>query len=205
MVPVSVGAVRHNHPVSNESDFTLHAWIDESIHAAAGYIVAATIAAPAACEAHRDAVRAAAPSSRRRMHWREEESKDRLRIAEALGQLDVAHTIVVASPIDPRKPERARRKCLELLFLELEALGVTQAWLETRTDALNRRDLFLVDALRGAGTLTGALHVDFGDPNVEPMLWIPDAIAGAFGAARRGNSVWRDALGVTIDVIEINL
>lgn len=187
-------------------DFALHAWVDESVHVTAGfYMVAAAVADVTQIESHRDAMRAIAPSPRRRIHWREEEDKDRLRIAEALGQLDLAHTIVVASPIDPRKQERARRKCFERLLPELAAIGVTRACLETRTAALNGRDRTLVAAMRGSGTLTESLRVEFGDPEAEPLLWIPDVIAGALGAARRGLPRYRDALATVIDEIEVSL
>ncbi|MBB3090241.1 hypothetical protein [Nocardioides albus] len=191
---------------TEQPDFVLHAWVDESIHVDAGfYLLAASIADPRECDAHRDAVRAAAPSVRRRIHWREEEHKDRLRIAEAFSYLDVAHTIVVASPIDAKKQERARRKCLERLLHELETLGVTRAKFESRTQPLNRRDTRMVDSMRGAGALTGKLRVEFEDPNLEPMLWIPDAVAGAVGADRLGVPGYRQALSVAIDAIELDL
>lgn len=191
---------------TDHRDYALHAWVDESIHVSAGfYMVAAAIADVAQIESHRDAVRAIAPSSRRRIHWREEDDKDRLRIAEGLGQLDLAHTVVVASPIDPRKQERARRKCFERLLPELAAIGVTHAWLETRTAVLNGRDRAMVAAMRGSGSLTGSLRVEFGDPEIEPLLWIPDVIAGALGAARRGMPRYRDALAIVIDEIEVSL
>ncbi|MER6974726.1 hypothetical protein ABT304_26960 [Nocardioides sp. NPDC000445] len=191
---------------TDHPDYALHAWVDESIHVSAGfYMIAAAIADVAQIESHRDFVRAIAPSPRRRIHWREEEDKDRLRIAEAFGQLDLAHTVVVASPIDPRKQERARRKCFERLLPELAGIGVTHAWLETRTTVLNGRDRAMVAAMRGSGALTGSLRVEFGDPEIEPLLWIPDVIAGALGAARRGLPRYRDALAIAIDEIEVCL
>lgn len=190
----------------DQADFALHAWVDESIHVSAGfYMIAAVVADLAQCQEHRDTARALAPSPRRRIHWRDEEDKDRLRIAEALGHLDLAHTIVVASPLDSRKQERARRKCIERLLPHLEATGVTQAWFETRTHSLNRRDQAMVAAMRGAGTLTDQIRVDFADPEAEPMLWIPDSIAGAVSAERRGYAAYRTAFAATIDEIEVAL
>lgn len=207
VAPEPVGGIRHNLPVSNEqADFTLHAWVDESIHVESGlYLVAAAIADPSDCEHHRDTARGLVRRVGGRLHWRDELPKAKLRIAETLGQLDIAHTIVVASPMDPRKQERARRKCLERLLPELEHIGVDQAWFETRTASLNTRDRAMVVALRGAGALAGRLRVDFADPRVEPMLWIPDVIAGAVGAARRGTPGYRAALKATIDEIDVVL
>ncbi|NYI81204.1 hypothetical protein [Nocardioides panzhihuensis] len=193
--------------MSNEqADFTLHAWVDESIHLDAGfYLIAAAIADPTDCDQHRDTARGLVRRVGGRLHWHHELPKAKARIAEAFGQLDLAHTIVVASPIDPRRQERARRKCLERLLPELEHTGITQAWFETRTARLNRQDLKMVDAMRSSGTLTGALRVDFANPNVEPMLWIPDVIAGAVGAARRGDPSYKSSLRAPIDELDVYL
>ena len=59
--------------------------------------------------------------------------------------------------------------------------------------------------MRGAGDLAGHLRVDFDDPHREPMLWIPDIVAGAVAAARRGTPAWREALSIVIDEIAVEL
>lgn len=63
----------------------------------------------------------------------------------------------------------------------------------------------MVAAMRGSGSLTGSLRVEFEDPKTEPLLWIPDVIAGALGAARRGLPTYRDALAIVMDEIEVSL
>ncbi len=63
--------------------------------------------------------------------------------------------------------------------------GVTQVWLETRRPIENRRDAKMVDALRDMRTIGDDIAIDFADPMTEPMLWLPDAVAGAVGSARR--------------------
>lgn len=69
----------------------------------------------------------------------------------------------------------------------LAGLGVAQVWAEQRTPSLNRRDLQLINALRSQQAIPADLRVDFAQPLQEPMLWIPDVVAGALGAHLRGS------------------
>ena len=174
----------------------LTAWVDESIHAAMRtangtmtdgmYILAAVIADSGTCEPIREELRRLLPGRAKRLHWRDENPRRRRVIAGALAGLDVTHVMVVGIPVDPHRQERARRLCLERLLHELNALGVTRVWVETRTESLNKRDIRMIDALRSAGTLPDRVAIGFADPVAEPMLWLPDAVAGAVGAHRRG-------------------
>lgn len=74
---------------------------------------------------------------------------------------------------------------MERLLHELRLLAVTHVWLETRTASLNGHDRRMLDALRGRHVIPGALMVDFAQPDQEPMLWLPDAVAGAVGMRYR--------------------
>lgn len=191
---------------SEPDDFTLHAWVDESVHTDVGlYVLASAVAETTACEAHRDALRPLARASRGRTHWKFEDDKDKTRIVQTLSGLDLSHLVAVASPIDPRRQERARRKCLERLMPQLTVAGVTQVWFESRTRRDNQRDIKMVDALRSRGFIDQSIRIDFAYPLNEPMLWIPDAVAGAVSAARKGRDrTYRDALG-PVDELDVAL
>ncbi|MQW74265.1 hypothetical protein GHK92_00100 [Nocardioides sp. dk4132] len=64
----------------------------------------------------------------------------------------------------------------------------------------------MVNALRSEKAVSPALRVDFGLPSVEPMLWVPDAIAGAVAGARKGSQAGhRQVLGAMVQEIEIAL
>lgn len=171
----------------------LHAWVDESVHTASGaltegiYLLAATVADPEVCEPIRDELRRLLPGRLRRLHWRDENPRRRRIIAGALATLDVTHTVVVGAPIDPHRQERARRLCMERLLHELHRLGVGQVYAETRTPSLNRRDRDMLDALRQRHAIPESLAVEFIHPDNEPLLWLPDAVAGAVGMQRRGD------------------
>ncbi|PRI11010.1 hypothetical protein [Leucobacter massiliensis] len=166
--------------------------MDESIHTAGGplaegiYLLAATVADPAACEPIRDTLRGLLLGKSTRLHWYDQTPRRRRLIAGVLADLDVTHTIIVGAPIDPHRQERARRLCLERLLHELHSLGVERVWAETRTQSLNDRDRTMVAALRSRGAIPAHLAVEFAQPDQEPMLWLPDAVAGAVGMHHRG-------------------
>ena len=165
----------------------LHAWVDESMHVASAalpnglYLLAATVADPAECETIRDVVRGLLVGRSPRLHWRDQTPRRRRFIANVLADIRVAHTVVVGMPLDQARQERARRQCMERLFHELHAIAVARVWLETRTASLNAHDRKMIDALRGRHIIPDAFTVDFAQPRQEPMLWLPDAIAGAVG------------------------
>ncbi|MFC8044352.1 hypothetical protein [Nocardia sp. NPDC057353] len=151
------------------------------------YLLAAAVADPASCEPMRDLLRALLPKGKIRLHWRDEDDSLRVRIADAVADLDLTALVVVGQGYAARRQERARRVCMERLFFELENMGTSAITLESRTPSLNAKDLAMVAGLRGQGSLKG-VRVAFGLSSAEPMLWIPDAVAGAVGAARAGRA-----------------
>lgn len=180
----------------------LHAWVDESMHPCGGglaegiYLLAATIAAPAECDRIRWDLRELLIGRNERLHWRDETAERRRQIAAAIGSLELVHTVVVGAPLDEHKQERARRLCMELLLIELDRCGVRQVWVESRKATQNSRDLRMLDAVRNKGVIGAGLHLDFALPKAEPMLWLPDAVAGAVGLAHRHEDLQpRDLLG----------
>ncbi|MEU4289777.1 hypothetical protein AB0E63_16255 [Kribbella sp. NPDC026596] len=68
--------------------------------------------------------------------------------------------------------------------------GVGDVWLESRSAGPDRRDVRLVDSARRKGLVPSGLVVRFARPLDDPMLWIPDAIAGAVTAATLGEPGW---------------
>lgn len=193
--------------MSNRAEFELQAWVDESVHNDHGlYVLAAAVADPSVCEGHRNLLRTHVRSPRHRLHWVSEERKDRARLIESLAALDLAYVVTIAGPLSRKKTERARRKCFERLLLELGHIGVTTVWVESRGPALDQRDKTMTAAMRSAGMPLGELRIEFSKPLEEPMLWIPDAVAGAVAAAKKGTDVtYREAPGSTLTEFEIAL
>ncbi|TDU90240.1 hypothetical protein EV138_3825 [Kribbella voronezhensis] len=177
------------------SDFSLTAWVDESIivdrtTSQGSYTLAAAVADPTTCDDIRAGLRSLTPSRAERLHWAHESPKLRDAIAEFLTTIDIAAVVVVGSPMVGPKQERARRCCLERLLYELGRCGVTEVWLESRSATPDRRDIKLVDSARRKGLILTGQRVRFGRPKAEPMLWIPDAVAGAVTAAELGEPRW---------------
>lgn len=191
-------------PASGE--FVLHAWVDESIHTDAGlYVLAAAVADPSTCEPTRDALRDLVPSPGGRLHWRDEDEPLRRKITATITDCDLMSLVVVGVNMTGSQ-ERARRRCLEHLLCVLEHQGVSQVWLESRTTSLNSKDMHLVTKLRGQRRLSTRLRVDTLQPSAEPMLWVPDAIAGAVAGHRKGfTSEHRQTLGALVEEIDLPL
>lgn len=91
---------------------------------------------------------------------------------------------------------------MEDLFHHLGEYEVTQVWMESRGQQ-DARDTKMVAALRSKGMLMP--RVDFARPIDEPMLWVPDAVAGAVAAARKGQPAFRVALGTALNEIDVRL
>jgi len=191
------------------SEFTLQAWVDESMHDAVPgvsdpmYLLAAAVADPSSCEPIRQSLRNLVPNGDERLHWHDADELLQGKVAEAIAGLDCCNLVVVGVRADHRQQERARRKCMEQLVFRLKQIGVSQIWIESRTQSLNAKDKRMFDALRSRRFVGSATRFDFAYPRDEPMLWIPDAVAGATGMARKGvDPQFRAAMG---DVEEIEI
>ncbi len=158
------------------------------------YLLGAVVADPAICDEVRAQLRRV-PRTGHKLHWRDADEQHHRLIHRVVAPLPVQHVVVVvvAAPADPRRPERARAKCLERMLHELDRWGVGQLIMEARTASLNRRDVMLVDRLRGGRRVPAGIRVEFGLPSTEPMLWLPDQILGMIGDGEAGNTRWLTA------------
>lgn len=189
-------------------DFALHAWVDESMRtanvSAPMYMLGAVVTDPLACDAAREELRRILPGGLK-LHWRDLDDRSKRRAVEVVASFDVAHMVVVASPLDQKKQERARAACMERLCWELGEMGVSRVVLEARTSSLNKRDRALVAHLRGKKSLPQGLRIDIELPSGEPMLWVPDQVLGAMGDAETGQAQWMDVLRGAVTRVDICL
>lgn len=185
----------------------LHAWVDESIKVTPDeqgtYILASVVCDPTRCDAVRQTLTSLCSGTRRRLHWHEEAPARRTKIAKVIGGIDMAAIVVIGTSMARNKQERARRICMETLLPELQHMGVSQVLLEARTPTLNEKDRRQVASLIGKRVISSTLRVSTGRPSEEPMLWVPDAVAGAVAADRDGRSQWLDLLRQTVTQIEV--
>jgi hypothetical protein len=198
-------------PTPRGEAFALHAWVDERMDVdleqdRGRYILASVVCDPSGCDPVRQALRGLLQGRQRRLHWRDETGPRRTKIAATIGAVDMAAVVVVGVPMANRRQERARRLCMETLLPTLEQdYGVSRVFLEARTQTLTRKDREHVANLVGKRLITPALRVDSARPLEEPMLWIPDAVAGAVGADRLGNPEWLDIIRHKVTEVAIEL
>lgn len=188
----------------------LSAWIDESVivgreHPSGAYALASVITDESMVEDLRDILRALREKKVVRLHWVAESTKRRDLIAHTIAELDLVSVVALGTPVHRQKQERARRCCLECLLYELEGFGVSHALFESRTGAQDRRDLSLVNSARDKALISRRLSVDFARPVQEPMLWLPDAVAGAVTAAQLGEPRWLLTLSESIDIRHVKV
>jgi hypothetical protein len=188
--------------------FRLFAWVDESVivgpaGGSGTYTMAAVIADPAHCDDLRSELRALTIRPGVRLHWVAESPKRRDLIAEAAGRMDIAAILTVGTPMERSRQERARRCCLERLLYELDQIGVSEVRLESRAAAQDKRDLRLVDSARRKRLNSHELSVTIARPAAEPMLWLPEAVAGAASAAMSGEDRWLTAIAAMVTVHQV--
>lgn len=182
------------------------AWGDESIRMVASppmYLLAASFF-DAEYERELSSLERIKPAGAKKLHWMDMNARLRRASLSALAELPMSHTIVVATPLNGRKQERARRKALEALLPALEARGMTMLVLESRGRINDRRDIELLLALRRQSALSGKLDISHKAGNEDSRLWIPDQILGVFGdAATASTNEARNELGGLINSIEV--
>lgn len=179
---------------------------DESIRIEHGvYVFASCVIDDSAVSAATELMRTLEPRPGQRFHWRDREPHERFAAAHAAAELEALHIVVVGAPIDRRRQERARRKCLETLLFHLHQAGVSQLWLESRGQAADRRDQAAVRAARARQILQYGLLVDHAQPLGRPLMWLADLVAGAISAAEGGEPAYRDLLAPMLTEHRIDL
>ncbi len=101
---------------------------------------------------------------------------------DAMAELGTAAFVSWGYPIGMRRQEEARRRCLTTLLADLRHEGVGELVIERREDRLlNTADRQTILDAQHAGMASPSLVYRFELPKAEPLLWVPDAMAGAIG------------------------
>ena len=120
------------------------------------------------------------PAGAAKLHWRDMPHRLQKQSLEIIAELEIESVVAVGRPLDGRRQERARRKCLEALLGILNARGTQSLVLESRDSALDHRDLDFVKHARAAHRI-GTCTVGHADGKSLPELWLPDQVVGAMG------------------------
>lgn len=128
-----------------------------------------------------------------------------------MGCSGIRSTLSAANPPSSRAPvaltkqERARRQVLGRLLWELDQRQVEHALLESRHPERDGHDIKAIGGFRNAGLLSRRLRVEHGKAKQEPLLWLPDPVAGAVGDQRCGAPDCLDLLQEVVEVQELTL
>ncbi|MEU8244798.1 hypothetical protein [Nonomuraea sp. NPDC048916] len=168
------------------------------------YMMAAAMGEPDKIEGIRDAMGGLLLRGQRKVHWRDEAPNRRVMLIDAIADLPVEGFVVVRSAGVQDRAERLRRKCLELLLLELSALGCGHLVLESRGPADDKRDRMMLENMRRIKQIDSTLRLAHEPGPSDPMLWIPDVICGAVGQARVGEAKYLDKIEsrLTVKVLD---
>lgn len=174
------------------------AYVDESArpgHEGVYYLVTAGVVVGVELEQARRTLAKLHPPQGR-FHWRQERAGGRLAMLDVMAELGTAVFVAWAYPIGKRRQEEARRRCLTTLLNDLRHEGVSELVIERREDrALNSADRRTILDAKQAGLTSLDLLYRFEAPKAEPLLWVPDAIAGAVGLHLAGvDSTYYDRL-----------
>jgi hypothetical protein len=183
------------------------AYIDESLRVHAGLYFLAAVSIPDHNRApYRDVLATLPARGQTRLHWRNESAARRARITVTISGLHLRGAIVVAAGMTADRQERARRKCIERLLPQLSARGITRVIFERRQADLDARDRIMITALRRQHAIPAALRATWLAADTEPLLWLPDIIAGAASLAAIGDDTYWKHLdgGFTIERLTLN-
>lgn len=188
----------------------LHAFGDESQRTIAPgeaiYVMAVAVLPADRCAPARDLLRPLLRRGQKKLHWRTEGAASRAKITQVVAEIAGLHNLVViGARYEPKKQERARAKVLERLLWEVDQRQVSSLLLESRHRERDRHDLKTIGALRNRRSLSRRLQVDHGQPVQEPLLWLPDVVAGAVGDGWCGDGTHLLVLEDHVEIIEMDV
>jgi hypothetical protein len=156
------------------------AFVDESIRTGPSgvYLVAAAVVIPADLDRARRTVVSALLPNQPRFHWRNESELQRRVMLERVANLPAKVLAYACRPV-PRRQDRARALCIDRMLWDFAELGVTKVTFESREEHNDRKDAFTIRNAQRAKRAPATLQYSFARPLEEPLLWLPDALAGA--------------------------
>ena len=191
-------------PVAIE-DHPAVAWGDESLRASEGGLAYSIVAVAFDGWSDGDAaaLRTIMPKGASKLHWYEIVPDVKDKSMAVIADMRFSAEIVRAMPATSVKQERARHKCLTSILPMLESMGVSAFVLESRGKALDKRDVRLLDGLKGSKMVSG-IRLEHVRSRDEPRLWVADQILGAFGdsCAAAGSDYW-DSLADRVSVTTV--
>lgn len=179
------------------------AYLDESepaVEPPSAFVAAATIIHETDRDPIRSEVAALRGQHQKKLHWYDEPAFRRDKLVGAVAGYTALHQVVVRHCGPDEKPERRRRKCLQQLLLDLQDAGVAMLVMEARQEAQNIRELHWFNGLRSQRIITSPMKLTHIKGPAEPLLALPDLVAGAVGEDLKGHPHYRTALDGVLTV-----
>lgn len=173
-----------------------HAFADES-HRKGQYLMCATAVSISDLPKTRRMLRDLRLRGQRRIHFANESDSRRKSILATLTHLDMTNAIYIAPG---REQAAARRTILQKMVTDLRAQGVTRLVLDSR-QGQDHKDRSTIHVLLQNDT-ESAFEYGHERSAHEPVLWVPDAVAWAWG---RGGEWRRRAERLRLSVSKVEL
>lgn len=152
---------------------TAHAFIDESTRRGT-YLICVATCVPSELAGARQALRGLLLPGQRRLHFATESNRRRRLILSRLSELTAESVVYLA---EHRDQPAARAAILERAAKELQGDGIAGLTIESRSGQ-DHHDRGVIYRALGPDPALTYRHMTAAE---EPMLWIPDAIAWAYG------------------------
>lgn len=180
--------------------------IDESAPESARgvhYVIGtAVLLEPSQCDEVRERLLKLMAGRQTPFHWKREGIEKRQRIIQLLGDLDVGVFATIHHPVGAHRQQLARRRSLEALVPALTREGVGELVIESRGPQ-DSKDRSVLLKLIELGHCPADLGYSFAG-KAEPLLWLPDAVAGLLSEAEcRRSDHWIAELQRVVQIFEV--
>ncbi len=169
---------------------SLQAFVDESYRG--DYLQCAAVVDSARIATARRAMLGMLRGGQSRIHMAKENDGRRKSVLTQIGAMDTTARMV-AVQVSGRSIRSARDAAFAELTTQLSELDVGRLIIESCDQ--DRRDVQVIGDRLAALGLLGSIDIHHMNPHDEPLLWIPDAIAWAYG---KGSKEWRSLVAPMI-------
>jgi hypothetical protein len=130
----------------------------------------------------------------KRFHWRGENAERRTLALELLAEVHDTAYAYVCSRLQECGDGRARALCFKKLMWDARMEHISGITFESRQPHNDQIDRATIIGLQRSRIAPSSLVYDFKTPVDEPLLWLPDVMAGAIAASTTGNDLYADSL-----------
>lgn len=168
---------------------SVHVFVDESQRVR--YMICAAVVSPDDLRAVRRGLRGMLLPRQGRLHFVNESPQRRRVLLDAMRELPVRTRLYTSAEKEPI----ARQRAMEALLVDMRALGGQRLVIECRELSQDERERRLIATAVQRGAAPADLSYGHCRAREEPLLWVSDAVAWAYGAGPE----WRPRAELLID------